>query len=482
MAAFHLISNSMTATIFTIEKLSPNQELTPEGFLLCRNVAIARTGWLIYGADEVNIPAKDGLVKIHRDNESIFNDRTINSIIGKPITVTHPNDDVTPMSWKEKAVGVALNVRKGDGDYTGHLLADLLIQDISGIEAIKKGGFTEISIGYDAQVDYDDEVPGIGEQKEIIVNHIALVKEGRCGASCSIRDHKLNKNEGNKMARNRNRETVGKKSAVKKFIDLLMRARDTGDDEEAMKSIKAEALDAIGEIDDPSSYQDDDITGVNPDLAEHVKQNAAEHAEFKATIEALAQEVAELKQQLTGKSVRDEDPEHEEHEEHEAEFFDDEENLEEFLDEELEEESEVKEAVKTKDAKYLKNAFQDAISKAEIIAPGINTPKFDKKASISDAAHKIVSVRRKSLDAAYASKETRGHIDGLLRGKEFDTAKLSNSEISIMFASVAQFKANHNNQFRDKRTETTHVSDKAKKIMSIAELNAFNQKVYSNSK
>lgn len=473
----------MTATIFTIEKLSPNQELTPEGFLLCRNVAIARTGWLIYGEEEVNIPAKDGLVKIHRDDGSIFNDRTINSITGKPITVNHPSDDVTPMSWKEKAVGVALNVRRGDGDYAGHLLADLLIQDISGIEAIKKGGFTEISIGYDAQVDYDDEMPGIGEQREIVVNHIALVKEGRCGASCSIRDHKLNKNEGNKMARNRSREAEGKKSAVKKFIDLLMRARDTGDDEEAMKTIKAEALDAIGEIDDPSGYQDDDvIEGVGPDLAEHVKQNAAEHAEFKAAIEALAQEVAGLKEQLAGKGVRDENPEHKEHEEHEAEFFDSEENLEEFLDEELEGESEVKEAIKTKDAKYLKNAFQDAVSKAEIIAPGISTPKFDKKASISSEAHKLVSVRRKTLDAAYASKETRGHIDGLLRGKEFDSAKLSNREISVMFASVAQFKANHNNQFRDKGIDATHVSDKAKKIMSIAELNAFNQKVYSNSK
>ena len=474
------------ATIYTIEKLSPNQELTPEGFLLCRNVAIARTGWLVYGAEEVNIPAKDGIVKIHRNDESIFNANTINSITGKPITITHPNDDVTPFSWKEKSVGVALNVRRGDGDYSGHLLADLLIQDIRGIEAVKKGGFTEISVGYDAQVDYDDEVPGIGEQREIIVNHVALVKEGRCGASCSIRDHKLNEKEDNKMARNRNREAAGKKTAVKRFIDLLMRARDSGGDEDEMKRIKAEALDAIGEIDDPLNYQDD-LSGDKhihihtgdeggADLEEHVKQNAAEHAEFKAAIEALTHEVASLKEQLAGnkQSVNNDD----EHEEYEEEFFDDEENLEEFLDEELEKE-EVKEAIKTKDARYLKNAFQDAISKAEIIAPGIKTPKFDKKASISSVAHNLVSVRRKALDSAYSNRDTRGHIDGLLRGKEFESAKLSNAEIGVMFASVAQFKANHNNQFRDKKTETTHISDSARKITTIAELNAFNQKVYS---
>ena len=34
--------------------LSPNMDRTPEGFLICRNVPINRTGTQIYGAGELN--------------------------------------------------------------------------------------------------------------------------------------------------------------------------------------------------------------------------------------------------------------------------------------------------------------------------------------------------------------------------------------------------------------------------------------------
>ena len=148
---------------FTIEKLGPKQSMTPEGFLLCEEVPIARTGMMIYGPDETPIDAgPDGLVKIFREEDEVFRPETVASAQGKPVTDDHPDEDVTPVTWKEKTVGIAMNVRRGVGAMDDLLLADLLITTEEGIELIQDGK-REISCGYDA--DYEETAPGVGCQK-----------------------------------------------------------------------------------------------------------------------------------------------------------------------------------------------------------------------------------------------------------------------------------------------------------------------------
>jgi hypothetical protein len=46
-------------------------------------------------------------------------------------------------------------------------------------------GVRQLSLGYDA--DYDMTGPGRGEQRNIIVNHLALVENGRCGGMSNSR-------------------------------------------------------------------------------------------------------------------------------------------------------------------------------------------------------------------------------------------------------------------------------------------------------
>lgn len=173
---------------YTIEKIGRNQEETPEGFLLCRNVPIARTGTQLYSAREVpELEAgNDGTIVMDRPEEEVFRPETISSANGKSITVDHPNDLVSPLSWRDLTVGVALNARRGDGAESDLLLADLLISDHGAIEQVRNTKGQEISAGYN----YDGVQisKGRGKQTNIWINHIALVDNARCGIRCSIKD------------------------------------------------------------------------------------------------------------------------------------------------------------------------------------------------------------------------------------------------------------------------------------------------------
>lgn len=161
---------------------------TPEGYLLCLGVSIARTGEMVYGETEIPLEGDDqGQVLIHREEEEVFNPKTIASFEGKPVTITHPKDFVGPDNWQRLAVGIIQNVRRGSGDQKQDLIADLLITDNMAIGAVKNG-LREVSCGYDAAFEQTSEGQGI--QTKIVGNHLALVEQGRAGSAYAIHDHK----------------------------------------------------------------------------------------------------------------------------------------------------------------------------------------------------------------------------------------------------------------------------------------------------
>lgn len=161
-------------------------EKTPEGFLLCRDVAISRTGTFDYSAVEGGIPAgEDGLVHLSRRPEDLFTADAIRSFEGKPVVIGH-STFVDPRNWKQRSIGIAQNVRRGEGENADKLLADLLITDQRGIDLVERGDMREVSCGYDAKP--IDDGGGRGHQVGFVGNHVALVQQGRCGAACKIRD------------------------------------------------------------------------------------------------------------------------------------------------------------------------------------------------------------------------------------------------------------------------------------------------------
>ena len=179
------------AKYYTPTKLSENIRETPEGFLLCLSVPIARTGWMEYGKDETPLEAgDDGLVHIYRDPKEVFRTQTMASFEGKSLTIRHPNDFVSPENWSYLSKGILQNIRKSkekDEDGEESLLSDILITDAQAIQLVK-AGLREVSCGYEAE--YEQTEVGKGRQTNIVGNHLALVEQGRAGSSYAINDEK----------------------------------------------------------------------------------------------------------------------------------------------------------------------------------------------------------------------------------------------------------------------------------------------------
>ena len=165
----------------------------PEGYLLCLNVPVARTGVQEYLPEELGItgsgpPAEEkwAFVPVYRPEEEVFSPETIASFEAMPVTNDHPPDGVDISNIRALQKGHVHNVRRGSGEESDLLLADLIITDPVLIDLILDGK-REISCGYTYEL---CEENGQYIQRKIRGNHVAVVDAGRAGARVSIRDHK----------------------------------------------------------------------------------------------------------------------------------------------------------------------------------------------------------------------------------------------------------------------------------------------------
>ena len=161
-------------------RISENILQTPEGFLICRNVPISRTGEQEYLGDELGLDDyKNQMITVIRLGSEVFSPKAIASFEGKPFTDDHTPDAVTPENYKMYLKGHVANVRQGTESDSDKLMADIFINDSKAIDEIINGGKREISCGYDC--DYEIDSNGTIYQTNIRGNHIALVDEGRAG-------------------------------------------------------------------------------------------------------------------------------------------------------------------------------------------------------------------------------------------------------------------------------------------------------------
>ena len=167
--------------------ISPNQIETGEGFLICRNVPISRTGDQEYLGWEIGIPGAGGgqIVTVHRPPEEVFSTAALASFEGKPVTNDHPPVLIGPDDVKTYEMGHAQNVRRGDGEWEEYTLADRHIHDRELIDAVQSGK-REISGGYECE--YVPNGDGTYTQRNIRGNHVAVVERGRAGKRAAILD------------------------------------------------------------------------------------------------------------------------------------------------------------------------------------------------------------------------------------------------------------------------------------------------------
>lgn len=142
---------------FFVTKLGETRYLQPDGSLLCKNVPIARTGSQVYLPEEIGLePDASGTVTVYRTEDEVFSEETMASFEGVAVTLRHPEDKdgnivfVNPSNFAELAHGHIQNVRRGDGDKSDLLIADVLVKRQEAIDAIN-AGLIEVSCGYDAQ-------------------------------------------------------------------------------------------------------------------------------------------------------------------------------------------------------------------------------------------------------------------------------------------------------------------------------------------
>jgi Uncharacterized protein conserved in bacteria (DUF2213) len=178
-------------------RISENLARTPEGYLLCHDAVIGRTGFQTYLAKEITDPAgllkkygnygPDDPVELYRSPEEVFSDATLASFEGKTFTITHPSDLLNRHTEQSHHEGHVQNVRPGtepldSGDWP--MLADVIITGADAIRAIESGA-RELSCGYT----YELTLAGHRwEQRKILGNHVALVEKGRAGAAAKIYD------------------------------------------------------------------------------------------------------------------------------------------------------------------------------------------------------------------------------------------------------------------------------------------------------
>lgn len=159
---------------------------TQEGFLVAK-ANVVRTGVQTYLGKEVGLKDRQ-TVALYRPEEEVKAVKSVHSFSHAPITVGHPKAKmVDAQNWKELAVGeVSTEAVWNDGK----IELPLILKDAKAIEMVESG-VRELSAGYTSDIDWTpgktpEGVLYDGIQRNIQINHVALVPKGRAGSECSI--------------------------------------------------------------------------------------------------------------------------------------------------------------------------------------------------------------------------------------------------------------------------------------------------------
>ena len=230
--------------VFYGERLSPHQIQAAEGYVLYTGVPIARTGVQEYGREEVGLYGS-GVVDVLREEAEVFDPVTITSFEGKIVTDGHPPVMLDESNVMEYIKGTVHNVRRGTGEESDILLADLMIYDPELNQEIREGK-REISCGY--YLDYEEGLDGQFRQRKIRGNHVAVVPKGRAGNRVAIKDgaqpsEKMKNNGGKKMAKKTLKEmffrNVAKDADLEEVVQLVkaVEEQEEGKKEEVLEEV-----------------------------------------------------------------------------------------------------------------------------------------------------------------------------------------------------------------------------------------------------
>ncbi len=116
--------------------------------------------------------------------EEVFAAKSLASYKGKPVIITHEAGYVDTENVQEEHVGTILSEGYQDGN---DVRAEIVIHDM---DTVKNIGLRELSCGYNLRL---EETPGVWEgqpydaiQRDIEINHLALVEKARAGEQARL--------------------------------------------------------------------------------------------------------------------------------------------------------------------------------------------------------------------------------------------------------------------------------------------------------
>lgn len=460
--------------VFTVAQIGDKRSLTPEGFLFCEEVPICRTGDMLYGPRETPVTAgPEGYVIVTREEAEVFRPEFVRSFEGKPFLLNHPPERlVTIDTIKRYQRGHVMNPRRGEGDLRDFLICDVLVTCPEVIELINSDKMREVSAGYTAE--YEEIEPkgqGRARQYQMLGNHLALVKNARCGTRCSIQD-----NQGETDMRlafvdeatldvTQLRDTASRR-LTRAVMDALKAKNIVGDE----AAILAEARKVIDELPVmmPGGTAKDapaislNVHGTTRDEEAHTKLGALEaRMNNSDSLFGKMRDFTGYKDPEEKTTDGDDDDEKKKKEaaEKEAAAKDSAETA-----KRIEEESNASgDAAKAAtDSALLSGAHQEAAAGAEILLPGITIPKFDATAKPRATLDSICGLRRSAMELAYATPDGKSIIDRLTGGKKPNFATMDCAAERLMFRAAVNAKKTANDAASVERAAAAKLADKNK--------------------
>lgn len=362
-------------------KISAKRSLTPEGFLICHDVRLARTGEMLYGPGQTPIPVgPDGVARIDRTEDVVFAADTLASFVGKAVTIKHPPSAVTPDTWREVVGGHIVSVRRGEGAESQFMVGDIMVTTPEAIDLANAG--CEISCGYDAA--YEQTGPGRGRQTKIVGNHLAFLPDGikgRCGPMCYVGDQSMDIEEQPAM--------TTKPPFGVALMQRLFGAKDEADAQAILADMSRQ---------------------------EQAAQDAAKITALTADVAALTAEIAEL--------TADEDAEETEAEKKEREA------------------KEAKAKESTMDAAALTALAPRVTAAAEILSPGLTVPTVD-SADLVATADALCACQKLALDNALKTPTGKTILAALI--PDLKTDGMTADQIGANFFAAAALVGAGNN-------------------------------------
>lgn len=155
--------------------------LSKDGYLV-GEARVSRAGNVqMYSGSELGMTGDSAgqMFGVYRDPDVVFDEASMLSLAGRPVTRNHPPMGVDAETWKDLAVGQMGGAIKRDGE---HVVASMAIMDAAAVKEVTDGA-RALSAGYTVEVVAHDGVSPDGEPYQykqagkLRFNHVAYLPD-----------------------------------------------------------------------------------------------------------------------------------------------------------------------------------------------------------------------------------------------------------------------------------------------------------------